>query len=555
MVKNIILIFILLLALILRIFRVDTNPPALYWDEVAMGYNAYSIIKTGADEYGHKLPFFFESFQDYKLPGYIYSLIPGILLFGVSPLTIRLPSILFGFISIIGIYVLGKNILGTRVGLLSAFIVSIIPWHIQLTRVGFEVSGGFALLIFGLLFLCLGRQKKLHLYIGVFLLILSLSFYNGLRIIVPVVLISYLLFFSRSLQLSIKDLLWGTITLILLSPVIYQFMNPDALVRFRYTSIFSDPTLLEESINKKESVNNFLGKVWYHRYRVYGEKIARNYFAHFSPDFLLFDSGENVRHKVSGIGLLYLWTVPFLIFGLYTLIHQRNESLKLILPLLLAAPIASSFTIPSPHALRSFPLLIPLIFIIAFGITSLVKHLKGGRNAYLPAGRDSFQVMESAFIILILVFAATSLSRYLFEFYFFYPKHTSRDWAYGYKEVFEKAKKFEARADTIFISGRYWRPYIFALYYLDIDPKTYQKNPTHSQIGKFIFGHADYDVSDPFYDYKTYDNNIVHKLRQKGGNNYLFLSPQETKAGDIVIDNIQDLKRETLFNITKSRSK
>ena len=50
----VILFLILAAALFLRIYKVGSNPPGLTPDEAALGYNAYSILKTGRDEYyGH----------------------------------------------------------------------------------------------------------------------------------------------------------------------------------------------------------------------------------------------------------------------------------------------------------------------------------------------------------------------------------------------------------------------------------------------------------------------------------------------------------------------
>ncbi|PIV01434.1 glycosyl transferase, partial [Candidatus Shapirobacteria bacterium CG03_land_8_20_14_0_80_40_19] len=60
------------LAFFLRFIFLTKSPPGFYVDEAAVGYNAYSILKTGADEYGKKFPLFFRSFGDYKMPLNIY---------------------------------------------------------------------------------------------------------------------------------------------------------------------------------------------------------------------------------------------------------------------------------------------------------------------------------------------------------------------------------------------------------------------------------------------------------------------------------------------------
>ncbi|KKR87871.1 MAG: Glycosyl transferase family 39, partial [Candidatus Woesebacteria bacterium GW2011_GWB1_41_10] len=54
--KNWILIVILLFAAILRLWNLGSIPPHLTPDEASLGYNAYSILKTGRDEYSKFLP-------------------------------------------------------------------------------------------------------------------------------------------------------------------------------------------------------------------------------------------------------------------------------------------------------------------------------------------------------------------------------------------------------------------------------------------------------------------------------------------------------------------
>ena len=98
--KSILLVAVILLAGFLRFYQISSNPPGLYWDEVANGYDAYSILKTAHDHHGRFLPLFFESFGDWKLPGYIYLSIPSILTFGLNEFAVRFPSALFGTLTV-----------------------------------------------------------------------------------------------------------------------------------------------------------------------------------------------------------------------------------------------------------------------------------------------------------------------------------------------------------------------------------------------------------------------------------------------------------------------
>src|SRR5258706_11914127 len=88
------LIAIFLFGLLIRIWGGNVFPPALNWDEVSHGYNAYSLLKTGRDEWGVAMPTIFRAFGDYKLPVYVYLTIPV----NANP---RLPSMIFGSLSIL----------------------------------------------------------------------------------------------------------------------------------------------------------------------------------------------------------------------------------------------------------------------------------------------------------------------------------------------------------------------------------------------------------------------------------------------------------------------
>jgi len=78
----IILVFLIsLLSVSLFLYKLTSSPPCLNADEAANGYDAYSILKTGKDQYGNFLPLRFESFGDYKLPLLTYIAIPFIKIF------------------------------------------------------------------------------------------------------------------------------------------------------------------------------------------------------------------------------------------------------------------------------------------------------------------------------------------------------------------------------------------------------------------------------------------------------------------------------------------
>src|SRR3989338_10636555 len=127
-----VLLVIFLLGFILRIVFLDIAPPGFNADEASLGYNAYSLIKTGKDEWGTSFPLVFKSFSDYKPGLYVYLAIPFVWLLGLNEFSVRLPSILLGSFSIALIYFLSKELFKKEtVAWACAFLLSISPWHLH----------------------------------------------------------------------------------------------------------------------------------------------------------------------------------------------------------------------------------------------------------------------------------------------------------------------------------------------------------------------------------------------------------------------------------------
>src|SRR5258706_15322907 len=109
--SNIILAAILLIASFLRLSNLSSVPVSMFGDELDVGYHAYSILKTGRDYSGNFMPLHFQSLAEWRTPLYLYSAVPTVAVFGISPLGVRLPAAFFGILGVWGIYLLVKEIM------------------------------------------------------------------------------------------------------------------------------------------------------------------------------------------------------------------------------------------------------------------------------------------------------------------------------------------------------------------------------------------------------------------------------------------------------------
>ena len=453
--RKILIIAIFILAFFLRVWNIDLIPASLYWDEVAIGYNAYSLLKTGADEYGNKLPVLIRSFDDNKPSGMVYSAIPFIAIFGLNEWGVRFPLVILGTITVISFYFLLQILFRKEnLSLWGSLLLAISPWHLQFSRAAFEANGGFCFFVLFITFLS-NKNNRLAMLSS----IAAMYFYHAYWFIVPGV---WIYWFFQNKQ-DRKIILYGLLTIPLIISIIRSgYQRP-------WQVSLGNQEVITSSFNESRGSNNnnFISKIFYNNRLIVLKSFAENYFSHFSPQFLFFQGDTNERHKVLGMGLFYLWESFTLCYGIWYLFHWQDKRRSLIFVLLFLTPIPASVSYPAPHALRGLPLLLPLMIINSLGVYKLMQKTK-------------------RLLILIPVIAFLFVN-YLVLYYDHTPRFTSRSWGYGYKESFREVNKLLNDYDRILYTGHYWKPYIYYLFYNQIDPVFFQKNHNEKRIGKIEF--------------------------------------------------------------------
>src|SRR3989344_7150406 len=155
------LISILVIASVFRFWKLDLLP--LFGDEVDVGYQAYSLLKTGKDYMGQTLPTYIHSLSEWRAPLFIYATIPSVAIFGLNEWGVRGGAAFFGVLGVLLIYLLGKKLWNEKIGLLSAILLAILPWHIHYSRAAFEVTLLLDLILLGTLLLLDSTKNKTKL--------------------------------------------------------------------------------------------------------------------------------------------------------------------------------------------------------------------------------------------------------------------------------------------------------------------------------------------------------------------------------------------------------
>jgi len=124
---------ILALAALLRLAWLGAIPAGLSHDEAVKGYDAWSILHTGRDQYGVRFPLVFRAIGDQREALLPYAIVLSEAVFGPTDFAVRLPTALAG-ITLVGALFLGA--------------IAVLPWIVaQLTGIQTLYLGATSLLI------------------------------------------------------------------------------------------------------------------------------------------------------------------------------------------------------------------------------------------------------------------------------------------------------------------------------------------------------------------------------------------------------------------------
>lgn len=490
----IILLFILLIATFWRFYQLNQVPPSPSLDEVSIGWNAYSILETGRDEYGNQLPILLRAYDDWRPALYVYLVIPLVKFLGLTAVAVRLPSVLLSLLAVLTTYFLTQELLrnsrwAIHYSLLAAFFLAISPWHIYISRLGHEVNAGltFSLLAVFFFLKAIDRKKLIFLFSSAIFFGLSFYTYQSQKIFGPLMVLALAIIFRKQLGKFKKEIvLAGLIGLFLIVPIMMISLSPEAMIRFQGTSAFTNqPEVLQRAsvrTARDYQQNDILGLLFDNRRVAMGLTVLRAYFSHFDPNWFFFNDGAE-KHKVPGLGLFYLWELPLLLIGGYQLISGKfsREIKLLLLSWLLIAPLPASITTEAPHAMRAFSLLpIPQI-LSALGTMVVFSKIKSIKKRYL-----SLLVIGLSIVLLLL-----SLG-YLYHNYFVnFPREQSASFQYPLGQAITYVLKNEDRYQKVVFSNQdhCYQSYMFFLFFSRYNPSTYL-NQGGTVSGGFAESHA-----------------------------------------------------------------
>ncbi len=533
------IVLILVLASLLRLYQLNNFPPSLNWDEVSIGYNAYSILKTGHDEWGEIMPLSFRAYGDYKLPGYIYLDVPFVSIFDLNELGVRLPAALLGIGLVILIILILRKLEEFHSASWGGFLAAILPWTLIVSRIALEAELALFLTTLGFYLFILGLKKNRYLYLSAITFGLTIFSYNSSRVVTPLLILSLITIFWRELKSKkysalISLVIFGAFFAIALPNALLQ----DSSARYKWTTILDQGAI--NHLNEERGASampHVLTILLFNRYIYFGEEAAKNYITYFNPDFLFVNGGSNYQFSVPGSGLLYVVMLPFVFFGFWVVFKERKKWQVFMLTWLLIAPLPGAITRDSPHALRSLMMIPPIIIITSLGLRFFVDFI--------------VKTEKQKLIIKWIIIGCFLANLVVFEKNYFgdYTRNYSWSWQYGYRQAVDYIRQNGNQYQTIYFTKFYGEPHEFVLFYTQYDPQNYMANPNLSR--NF---HSDWYWVDSFDKYKLLNDWEVKssaKCEVQSGKCLLVTSPGNYPDGSKFLERINFLDGKPAFDIVE----
>ncbi len=490
---RVILVAIAIFSILLRFYKLGTVPGSVNLDEAAIGYDAYSVLKTGRDQFGASMPLTFRSTNDYKMPLYVYLSITSIKAFGLNAFAVRLPSAIAGIATILLSYFLISEVFRNtnkkqKIAILVSFLLSVSPWHLQFSRGAFEANVATMLNVAAILCFLRGLRKNNYLLVVSFFLFgLTLFTYHSAKIVSPLILI-FLMFTNYKQLLLTKRL--SLISLAVFGVFILLFLpfgsSKEIQMRFTTMNIFNLEQQISDSTNTILRESNeglsYSAKIFHNRRFLMlnytdVKKFLLSYLSHFNPDFY-FHGDINKMYHAPDFGLILFFEPFFSLIGIFCYLKYlrcRNNLFIIIWFLLSFVPAA--LVVQAPSSVRSLIVLPLMQLFTAIGIIYTGAWIVNKWRTNLYRG---------TYYLLLTACFCWAFSAYLHQYYVHLNYEYAKDWFYGKKEAVAYTESVKNKYKKVLISNNRtdWQ-YMHWLFYSKYDPATYLYVDKGTKSGDF----------------------------------------------------------------------
>lgn len=447
--QKLIFLLVLVLAIGLRFYRLQDVPGILNRDEAALAYNAKLLLETGKDEWGERWPIQFKSFGDYKLPGYILTLLPTFRVFGLSDLSVRIPSAVAGVVNVLLVTFLAQKAFSEQkdkatVRLITLFCMAVTPFAVFYSRMAWEANLALTFFLSSMLLLLQTKVSVSKAVLGLILYLFAIFTYNTPLLLFPLLLFAILIVHFKEKRRWF--ILAGSITAIFFTGLLTLH---SVSTQKGSITIFNNETIIANYPSYRLQFPSSLQSLLGNKYVYWGSLIGEKYIQSWLPYFLVERGGQHPWQNIPQLAHLFLLQYVFALIGTGILVTENFKLLRssfkkkkfqyiessdkwklIFLFWLIVSPLPSVITVDAPHATRSLFFLMMLVVACCYAITTLALRMPNKKN----------QIVYLGTIVSLLLLSS---ARYTINYHHYWPKQYPKELMVGLDEVVQQVSKVE----------------------------------------------------------------------------------------------------------------
>lgn len=469
--RAVILGLILVVGFGLRLIAFPHYPSGLNQDEISAGYESYSLLQTGADRWGYRLPVYFLGWGSGQNVLQSYLSIPAIALWGLTPIAVRAVPMLLGLLTLPLFYFASRHTYGEIAALFGTFILAVCPWHVMLSRWGLESNLLPFFLLLGIFTFRKAVDSRLPWRIVTSLIPFALALYAyGISIVVVGVLFLFLLMtHAEEIRPQWKQYLTATIIFSTIACPFGFFLVKNYVTRTNYAFERHLPIsvpLLPESRLEQTNTGLTLRNVG-HLIRINARFIAKGL------------TDDLAWNHVRGITTLPALALILALYGAYVelrgVVRERKKPSDF---LLWAAACIPLLLIIQVNTNRINAIYLPLVALAGFGCSRMldIPFVQRRRGAFVAVVLGAFFAVSALFV-----------TRY------FSPQYAATiadNFNPGLSAALKRAESQERPDRPVLITDNLALNYVQTLFYLKVDPERFQRSGAtwkHPDFGQFHF--------------------------------------------------------------------
>lgn len=487
---NLISLILFLICIFELFYKFGEVPSGIHVDEAGSLYDAFSILNYSVDRFLYKNPVYFINYGGGQNALYTYLAIFFMKLFGKNLYSFRLVAVVFSLVSYFLFYKLIRKYDSKVKSIFILFLLTILPFYIMKSRWGLESYLLNSFFIISLYFFVTAIEKRSNLYYFISGICFGITLYTYAinYLILPLFLVSILIYLLISKKIKIKNIIC------LMMPII----------------IFAIPLILLLLINNvaidKEIITNFISipKLWNYRR---GE-ISLSNFKFFIYDLWIIFFGDALDYNtIEGFGTMYFISIIFVCVGLYDLVKKVKENrltlIDIIMLILFFVVLICTFLFLNVRVNKVNLIYVPLVYFIA-SFFEFLYHNK-------------FKVLLSFILILYCCYYFSFINVYFNQF-----KPSYLFVAGDYFKVLDYVEAIYDNKDysSICISTNVQQDYIFTLLTNHVSPFDFNNNVVIQDNKVFSYEHYIYDCDELNTDYVYLVSNDDKLIEEAKVNNY-----------------------------------